>query len=96
MKNTPFLIRNLSSHENRETAKQDVRDCSRVIALMKELHFYHSLFHTHFNSVVFNLHVKTIDGKKVWIDPIREHHKLPLLDKDEEVEEWLKPTRVER
>ena len=94
VKTTPFLIRNLTG--NKDNAKQDIIDCNRFLSVMKELHFYQSLFKTHCNSAVFNLYSKTINGEKVWIDPIMEHGKLHLLDKDEEVEEWLKPVKFER
>ena len=65
--------------------------------LKDELEFYKSLFETNSNSVVFNLHIKTINGKKVWVDPIRDNYqKLLLLDKDEEVKEWLRPVKPSR
>jgi hypothetical protein len=80
----------------RRNAEQYKKVCKENISLKKELHFYQSLFKTHCNSAVFNLYSKTINGEKVWIDPIIEHGKLHLLDKDEEVEEWLKPVKFER
>ena len=64
--------------------------------LQKELDFYKSVFTTHNNSCIFNLHVKTIKGQKVWIDHIRDTDSFHLLDKDEEVIEWLKPVKCER
>ena len=58
---------------------------------------YKSLFKTHHNSVVFNLKIKKRKGKKVWIDHIIDNReKLLELDKDDEVEEWLKPVKCER
>jgi len=95
VKNTPFLIRNLTK-EKRDNARDDFAYLNKIIDLEKELHFYQSLFTTHFNSAVFNLYIKTINGEKVWVDPIMEHGKIRLLDKDEEVEEWLKPVKFER
>ena len=94
-KNTPFLIRNLTK-EKRDNARDDFAYLNKINDLEKELHFYHSLFKTHCNSAVFNLYSKTINGVKVWIDPIMEPGKIHLLDKDKEVEDWLKPVKFER
>jgi len=95
VKNTPFLIRNLPK-ERRIVVREEFAYVDEIITLKKELHFYQSLFKTHYNSAVFNLSVKTINGEKVWVDRINEHLKIHLLDKDEEVEEWLKPVKCER
>jgi len=67
-----------------------------IIDLEEEVEFYKSLFKTHSNSCIFNLHIKKINGEKVWIDNVREHHKIHLLDMDDEVKEWLKPIKCER
>ena len=67
-----------------------------IIELKKELYFYKSMFISHNNSCLFNLHIKTIKGEKVWIDKVREPHRFLELDKDEEVKEWLKPVKCER
>ena len=65
--------------------------------LRKELEFYKSLFKTHRNSVVFNLTIKKIKGKNVWTDHILDNRSfIESLDKDDEVEEWLKPIKCER
>ena len=65
--------------------------------LKKELEFYKSLFITHRNSVVHNLTIKKRKCKKVWADPINDNHEKILdLDMDDDVEEWLKPTKCER
>ena len=64
--------------------------------LKKELDFYKSLFKTHNNSCLFNLHIKTINGEKVWIDRVRDTHRFHELDKDKEVKEWIKPVKCER
>jgi len=65
--------------------------------IIKDLKFYKSMFVTHNNSCLFNLRIKTKDGVKVWIDPTRDTHAyISTLDKDSEVEEWLKPTRCSR
>ena len=65
--------------------------------LKKELEFYKSLFITHRNSVVHNLTIKKRKCKKVWIDPINDNREKILdLDMDDDVKEWLKPTKCER
>ena len=64
--------------------------------LNKELEFYKSVFRTHHNSCIFNLHIKTIHGEKVWIDRIRDTNIFHMLDKDSEVEEWLQPIKCSR
>jgi len=65
--------------------------------LKKELKFYKSLFNTHGNSVVHNLTIKKRKCKKVWIDPINDNREKILdLDMDDDVKEWLKPTKCER
>ena len=65
--------------------------------LKKELKFYKSLFNTHRNSVVHNLTIKKRKCKKVWIDPINDNREKILdLDMDDDVKEWLKPTKCER
>ena len=66
------------------------------IKIKSELEFYKSIFKTHGNSAIYNLKIKKIKGKDIWIDRVREWEKFPLLDKDEEVIEWLKPIRCER
>ena len=65
--------------------------------LKKEVMFYKSLFITHRNSAVFNLHVKTIHGQNFWVDPIRDSREyLITLDDDDEVRRWLEPVKCER
>lgn len=62
-----------------------------------KLEFYKSIFKTHRNSAVFQLKIKKKDGKPVWVDHIREDRRfIESLDRDKEVEEWLKPVRCER
>ena len=70
----------------------------RELELVKEeLALYKSLFKSHLNSVVFNLHIKKINGKNVWVDPVRDDRGyIRELDKDKDVEEWLKPVRPSR
>ena len=65
--------------------------------LKEELDFYKSLFETRRNSCIFNLKIKTINGEKVWVDRVRDQREdFIILDKDDEVEEWLKPIKCER
>jgi len=92
--NIPFLIRNLPKEK-----KNELLLSKKITELKKDLDFYKSIFQTHQNSVVFNLTIKTINGKKIWIDRVNEtgnHTKILLLDQDNETKEWLKPIRCER
>ena len=64
-----------------------------------ELDFYKEIFKRRYNSAVFNLRIKKIDGQKIWIDKVldRSNRELLLsLDRDDEVTEWLKPIKCER
>jgi hypothetical protein len=72
---------------------------TQIKELNEELEFYKSIFKTHGDSGVFNLRIKTIDGKKLWIDKVRERCNRELilsLDQDEETMEWLEHVRCER
>ena len=80
----------------RRNAEQYKKVCKETESLKEELELYKSLFTTHNNSAVFNLHIKKIKGKKVWIDRLRDCDMFHLLDKDSEVEEWLQPVKCER
>ena len=65
--------------------------------IKKELNFYKSIFKTHNNSCLFNMYIKTLNGEKIWVDMTRDSNELiRSLDKDEEVERWLKPVKCER
>jgi cell shape-determining protein MreC len=65
--------------------------------LEEDLNFYKSIFKTHSGSVLFNLRIKFRNGKQIWIDKIRcDRDYLLELDKDDEIEEWLKPVKCER
>lgn len=90
----PFLLRNIPKQKHNDVI-DDINQY-QIMELKRECEFYKSIFETHSNSAVFNLHIKTINGQKVWVDRIRELDKLQLLDKDKEVIEWLKPVRCER
>jgi hypothetical protein len=87
----PFLLRNLPEENRNEIRK--------VINLENELEFYKSIFKTHYNSAIFNLRIKTINGERLWVDKIKissDPDMLNSLDKDDEVLDWLKPVKFER
>jgi len=68
-----------------------------IKSLKDELNFYKSLFKTHNNSAVFNLKIKKKKGKNIWIDLVNEKRaNLLELDKDDEIDERLKPIKCER
>ena len=78
----PFSVRQLSQ-ENKK--------------LKDELEFYKLLFTERRNSCIFNLKIKKINGKDVWVDRVLDQREDFLkLDMDEEVEEWLQPIKCER
>lgn len=58
--------------------------------LEEELKFYKSIFVSHFESRVSNLRIKKKDGKKLWVDKVKDFEIFKDLDKDKEVIEWLK------
>tara|TARA_B100000686_G_scaffold354758_2_gene467011 strand:- start:4475 stop:4768 length:294 start_codon:yes stop_codon:yes gene_type:complete len=96
--NIPFLIRNIPNNFH-ESIQNEIQLMNQNINLKKELSFYKSIFRTHFNSAVFNLRIKTINGEKIWVDKIQaytDYQLLEKLDKDNEVLEWMKPIRCER
>tara|TARA_Y100000817_G_C16848710_1_gene541150 strand:- start:1991 stop:2212 length:222 start_codon:yes stop_codon:yes gene_type:complete len=64
--------------------------------LEEELKFYKSIFVSHFESRVSNLRIKKKDGKKLWVDKVKDFEIFKDLDKDKEVIEWLKPIRCSR
>uniref|UniRef100_A0A6C0CDI9 Uncharacterized protein n=1 Tax=viral metagenome TaxID=1070528 RepID=A0A6C0CDI9_9ZZZZ len=62
-----------------------------------DLEFYKSIFKTHRNSAIFNLRIKSINGKQLWVDKVHADYSLKKqLDTDEETIEWLQPVRCER
>ncbi len=68
-----------------------------IMTTEEELDLYKSLFTTHSNSVIYNLKLKTINGKPVWIDVINVEKSVVLsLDQDEETKAWLVPVKCER
>jgi len=96
VKNTPFLIRNLPN-DKKEEANNDINTIDTIYNLQKELEFYKSIFKRHTNSAIFNLSIKTINGKRIWYDKVMDRmNLLDHLDEDEEVIEWKKPIRCER
>ena len=98
VKNTPFLIRNLPEEKKWES-REMINSIDTIYNLRKEVEFYKSMFKSHFNSAVFNLRIKTINGERIWVDKIRaftDYELLEKLDKDDEVLEWMKPIPCER
>ena len=91
----PFLIRNVKNRN-----KENLRIIKENYSLKNELEFYKSIFKTHSNSVIYNLKTKKINGKKIWVDKIKlvgsEYKLLNMLDKDNDVIDWLTPIRCER
>jgi len=70
---------------------------NELVIVKEDLEFYKSIFKTHGNSAVFNLRIKSINGKRLWVDKVRADYSLKIqLDPDEETIEWLKPVRCER
>ena len=70
---------------------------NELVIVKEDLEFYKSIFKTHGNSAVFNLRIKSINGKRLWVDKVRADYSLKIqLDPDEETIEWLQPVRCER
>jgi len=76
-------------------SKDELKNYCRT--LHNDCKFYRSIWKTHSNSAVYNLKVKTVNKKPVWVDPIADSYEyIKSLDIDEEVEEWLKPIKASR
>jgi len=70
---------------------------NELVIVQNDLEFYKSIFMTHPNSAVFNLRIKSINGKRLWVDKVNAEHSLKIqLDPDEETVEWLQPIKCER
>ena len=86
-------------NSNQEAASKEEQSESlkeRIIELEKDLEFYKSIMKMR-NSCIYNLHIKTINGERVWVDRVLHHREDFLqLDRDLQVEEWLKPVKCER
>tara|TARA_B000000532_G_C18599357_1_gene290588 strand:- start:144 stop:398 length:255 start_codon:yes stop_codon:yes gene_type:complete len=68
----------------------------RIVELEEDLEFYKSILEMK-NSCIYNLYIKTIDGERVWVDRVlHQREDFLKLDKDPQVEEWLKPIKCER
>ena len=81
-----------------EEVSAKLESVENELATVKEdLEFYKSIFMTHPNSAVFNLRIKSINGKRLWVDKVNAEHSLKIqLDPDEETVEWLQPIKCER
>lgn len=92
---------NSNQEEGSKEEQSEYTECieslkERIIELEKDLEFYKSIMKMR-NSCIYNLHIKTINGERVWVDRVlgqREH--FLQLDMDPQVEEWLKPVKCER
>jgi len=83
--------------EQKDESSKPTDESEKIRKLREELEFYKSLFVTRRNSCIFNLKIKKMNGKNVWVDRVRDQREDFLkLDRDEEVEEWLQPVRCER
>ena len=92
----PFLIRNI---KYKNIDKEKIKITKQNYILKNELEFYKSIFKTHYSSVIFNLKIKKVNGKRIWVDRIKinsDYKLLNTLDKDNDVIEWLTPVRCER
>tara|TARA_Y100001958_G_C21202467_1_gene528950 strand:- start:971 stop:1654 length:684 start_codon:yes stop_codon:yes gene_type:complete len=90
-------IRSPEIKQNPVSKKRKLETGETTSELKEELEFYKSVFKSHRNSLVSQVKIKTMNGNKVWVDHIREDKKfIEALDRDEEVEEWLKPVKCER
>ena len=68
----------------------------QISQLESDVKFYKSILEMR-NSCIFNLHEKTKNGKRVWIDIINtDKNELLELDLDDEIKEWMKPIRCEK
>jgi hypothetical protein len=86
-----------TSEQGDESSNPSSAESEEIRQLKEELEFYKSLFVTRRNSCIFNLKIKKMNGKNVWVDRVRDQREDFLkLDMDEEVEEWLQPVRCER
>ena len=63
MINKIFLIRNLPEDRKKRSAKIDFLKIKNK-EIENELEFYKQIFKRRYNSAVFNLRIKTINGKK--------------------------------
>ena len=79
-----------SSEENNKKLQEENK------RLQEELTFYKSISN-YPNSLVGNMFVKYIDGKKVWVDRQNISHNKELLeslDKDRDVLEWIENKNI--
>lgn len=85
-KDTKLKIENSILKKKNKTLEQKNKE------LQKELEFMNKIFDNYY-SAVSNLRIKTINGKKIWIDSVSISNKPDLLfqlDKDIEVNDWIK------
>ena len=58
-----------------EEVKSELESVQNELLIVKgDLEFYKSIFITHGNSAVFNLRIKSINGKRLWVDKVNADH----------------------
>jgi len=84
----------IESEESNTETMESLKE--RIVKLEEDLEFYKSIMKMR-NSCIYNLHIKKINGERVWVDRVLHHREVFLkLDRDPQVDEWLKPVRCER
>ena len=61
-----------TSEQSNESSNPSSAESEEIIKLKEELEFYKSLFITRRNSCIFNLKIKKMNGKNVWVDRVRD------------------------
>jgi len=80
----------MTTRDNDKLRDENTELKQQIESLEKEIYFLKSISE-HYSSLVSNMHVKTKNGEKVWIDKQTVTKKELLeLDKDEDVVVWLK------
>jgi len=80
----------MTTRDNDKLRDENTELKQQIESLEKEIYFLKSISE-HYSSLVSNMHVKTKNGEKVWIDRQTVTKKELLeLDKDEDVVVWLK------
>jgi hypothetical protein len=84
-------INSILKKKNKELQQKNKKLEQKIYDLKKDLEFMHTIFDNSY-SAVSNLRIKTINGKKIWIDRVNISNQKNLLfklDKDKEVKEWI-------
>ena len=76
--------------------RSKIKMIDEVLYLNQELEFYKSIMKMN-NSCIYNLRIKTKNGKRIWVDFISgKYQDILELDDDEEIREYLQPVNCER